>query len=110
MILLRKKRMILIILSVFVSVLTFALVKDKKEIVPTVSLPVSGKTIVIDAGHGKPDEGAQSSNGTTEAETNLKIALKLQNLLEQSGTTVILTRSDENAIYDIDAKDRKSVV
>ena len=40
--------------------------------------------------------------GTTEAETNLKIALKLQNLLEQSGSTVILTRSDENAIYDID--------
>ena len=107
MILLRKKRMILIILSVFVSVLTFALVNDKKEIVPTVSLPVSGKTIVIDAGHGKPDEGAQSSNGTTEAETNLKIALKLQNLLEQSGTTVILTRSDENAIYDIDAKTLK---
>ena len=94
-------------MSVFVSVLTFALVKDKKEIVPTVSLPVSGKTIVIDAGHGKPDEGAQSSNGTTEAETNLKIALKLQNLLEQSGTTVILTRSDENAIYDIDAKTLK---
>ncbi|MBR1803144.1 MAG: N-acetylmuramoyl-L-alanine amidase [Clostridia bacterium] len=46
--------------------------------------------------------GAQSSNGTTEAETNLKIALKVQSLLEQSGATVILTRSDENAIYDID--------
>ena len=46
--------------------------------------------------------GAQSSRGTTEAETNLKISLKLQNLLEQSGCTVILTRSDENAIYDLD--------
>ena len=46
--------------------------------------------------------GAESSHGTTEAETNLKIALKLQNLLEQSGCTVILTRSDENAIYDLD--------
>ena len=51
---------------------------------------------------GKPDEGAESSNGTTEAETNLKIALKLQTLLEQSGCTVILTRSDENSIYDLD--------
>ena len=58
-------------------------------------------------GHGKPDEGAQSSRGTTEAETNLKISLKLQNLLEQSGTIVILTRSDENAIYDIEAKTLK---
>ena len=45
--------------------------------------------------------------GTTEAQTNLKIALKLQNLLEQSGCTVILTRSDENAIYDIDSKTLK---
>ena len=45
--------------------------------------------------------------GTTEAESNLKIALKLQNLLEQSGATVILTRSDENAIYDIDSNTLK---
>lgn len=41
--------------------------------------------------------------GTTEAQTNLKIALKVQNLLEQSGATVILTRSDDNAIYDLDS-------
>ncbi len=53
-------------------------------------------------GHGHPDNGAQSSRGTTEAETNLNISLKLQSLLEQNGCTVILTRSDENAIYDLD--------
>lgn len=53
------------------------------------------------------DQGAQSSSGTTESQTNLKITLKVQNLLEQSGCTVILTRSDENAIYDIDAKTLK---
>ena len=45
--------------------------------------------------------------GTTEAETNLKIALKVQNLLEQSGAIVVLTRSDENAIYDLDSKTLK---
>lgn len=48
--------------------------------------------------------GAESSKGTTEAETNLKIALKVQTLLEQSGASVVLTRSDENAIYDLDSK------
>lgn len=79
----------------------------KNRTVETVALPVSNKVIVIDAGHGVPDEGAESSNGTTEAESNLKIALKVQNLLEQSGATVILTRSDENAIYDIDSKTLK---
>ena len=44
--------------------------------------------------------GAESSKGVTEAQINLQIALKLQKLLEQSGSTVILTRSDENEIYD----------
>lgn len=28
--------------------------------------------------------------------------MKVQNLLEQAGATVLLTRSDENAIYDLD--------
>ena len=104
MIVLNKKRITVIVLGVFIAIFAFIFTTDRQEIVPTVSLPVSGKTIVIDAGHGKPDEGAESSRGTTEAETNLKIALKLQNLLEQSGSTVILTRSDENAIYDLDKK------
>ena len=51
--------------------------------------------------------GAESQNGTTEAQINLEIVLKIQQLLEQSGCTVILTRSDENAIYDLDAKTLK---
>ena len=45
--------------------------------------------------------------GVAEAKYNLKIALKVQKLLEQSGATVILTRSDENAIYDLDSKTLK---
>lgn len=65
--------------------------------------PVASKVIVIDAGHGKPDEGAVGIYGTTEEAINLKIALKLQRLIEQSGGTVYLTRSDENGIYSEDA-------
>ena len=52
-------------------------------------------------GIGGEDGGAVSSNGISEADINLSIALKLQNLLEASGSTVILTRSDKNAIYDV---------
>lgn len=48
--------------------------------------------------------GAENEDGLTEANINLKIALKLQNILECSGATVILTRSDDNAIYEIDSK------
>ena len=47
--------------------------------------------------------GAQSANGVTEAKINLNITLKLQKLLENSGATVILTRSDDNAIYELES-------
>ena len=111
MIILNKKRLTLIITSVFIAIFVFILSTDNLEgqnnFISTVSLPVSDKVIILDAGHGIPDEGAESSRGTSEAETNLKIALKIQNLLEQSGSTVILTRSDENAIYSIDSKTLK---
>jgi len=103
MIILSKKRIGTITAILLVALFAFTFQTAKlNNTVQTVSLPVSNKVIVVDAGHGKPDEGAQSSNDTTEAETNLRIALKLQTLLEQSGATVILTRSDENAIYDLD--------
>lgn len=108
MIILNKKRIMIIVSMVMIATCAFTIQTAQiKETVQTVALPVSNKVIVIDAGHGVPDEGAQSSRGTTEAETNLKIALKLQTLLEQSGSTVILTRSDENAIYDLDSKTLK---
>ena len=47
--------------------------------------------------------GAQSANGVTEAKINLNITLKLQKLLENSCATVILTRSDDNAIYELES-------
>lgn len=109
MIIISKKRISIIFVMLMISVLSYGILynKDQKNTITTSSLPVTNKVIVLDAGHGIPDEGAQSSNGTTEAQTNLKITQKVQNLLEQSGATVILTRSDENAIYDIDSKTLK---
>ena len=109
MIVLSKKRIMIVTSVVMVALCTFALQTNTRNtnVVQTVALPVSNKVIVLDAGHGKPDEGAQSSTGTTEAETNLKITLKVQSLLEQSGATVILTRSDNEAIYDLDSKTLK---
>ena len=118
MVIINKKRIQIIMVCIFISLFAFSIqmsqtqnntqrINSSNNLVETTSTPVSGKTIVIDAGHGVPDEGAQSSTGTTEAETNLKISLKVQNLLEQSGCTVILTRSDENAIYDVDSNTLK---
>ena len=104
MILIQKKRIIFVLSMVFISVFVYFFSLNTDQTIETVSLPVTNKVVVIDAGHGGEDQGAESANGVTEAQTNLKIALKVQNLLEQAGCTVILTRSDENAIYDVNSK------
>ena len=111
MIVLSGKKIRYSVIGMFAVFMVIAIALSSKEennnYIDTVSIPVSGKVVVVDAGHGVPDEGAEVGDGTTEAQTNLKIALKLQNLLEQSGCVVILTRSDENGIYDLDSKTLK---
>lgn len=105
MIVINKKRLIFIEVSIIFSIFFSTILnKSNNDTINTSSMPVSSHTVTIDAGHGIPDEGAQNENGLTEAGINLKIALKVQKLLEVSNCTVILTRSDENGIYDIDSK------
>ena len=61
------------------------------------SLPLSGKLIVIDVGHGSKDMGT-SYNNILEKDLNLKIAKKLEQGLIKNGASVILTREDD---YDL---------
>lgn len=64
------------------------------------NMRISTKTIIIDAGHGSPDGGAVGINGTHEKDINLAIALKLREILEGKGIGVIMTREDDNSLYD----------
>ena len=103
MIVIYKKRITMLLIGIFCfSAILCANMSNVENTLLTSSTPVTNKVVILDAGHGKPDEGAEGLNGTTEEKTNLSITLKLQKLLEESGATVILTRSDENAIYDLD--------
>ena len=86
MFVINQKRIKIILAFLLISLFTFSCstVKNQNnnltnETIETTATPVSGKTVILDAGHGTPDEGAQSSDGVTEAETNLKITLKVQN-------------------------------
>lgn len=63
MIVLSKKRIIATISMVFVALFAFVIQKaNVNKTIETVALPTTNKVIVIDAGHGVPDEGAQSSS------------------------------------------------
>ncbi|MFC5401792.1 N-acetylmuramoyl-L-alanine amidase CwlD [Cohnella soli] len=68
------------------------------------SLPLSGKVIALDAGHGGPDGGAQSREGVIEKDLNLAIVLYLRDYLQQAGAVVQLTREGD---YDLASPDTK---
>lgn len=59
--------------------------------------PVSGKTIVLDPGHGGPDPGAVGVTGLLEKVINFQVSMELVTLLQNAGAKVLMTRySDWN--------------
>ncbi|MZP28239.1 SH3 domain-containing protein [Heliobacterium undosum] len=66
---------------------------------------LSGKTIVIDPGHGNVnvkwnviDDGAKGSNGTREKDITLDVGRRLADILKARGVNVILTRTADQVI------------
>jgi N-acetylmuramoyl-L-alanine amidase len=56
------------------------------------TLPLSGKIIAIDPGHGGPDGGANSRAGLVEKDVTLAISLYLRDYLQEAGAIVVMTR------------------
>lgn len=61
MFVIKRKRIQIMLSAILVGILAFGIqisFREKQELtVETTSTPTSNKTIVIDAGHGTPDEG-----------------------------------------------------
>lgn len=64
--------------------------------------------IVIDVGHGGFDSGKVGVNGELEKDINLQVALKLKDTLEAKGMQVVMTREDDQGLYDADARNKKA--
>ncbi|NEU32512.1 N-acetylmuramoyl-L-alanine amidase CwlD [bacterium LRH843] len=62
----------------------------------TWNLPLSGKMIVIDPGHGGMDGGAVSKSGLLEKDLSLEIGERLRDYLQGSGALVLMTREDDH--------------
>jgi N-acetylmuramoyl-L-alanine amidase len=67
------------------------------------NLPLSGRIIVLDPGHGGPDGGAVGGD-VLEKDVALNISLKLRDYLQQQGALVVLTREGDN---DLASKDTR---
>lgn len=105
MLIIIKKWNLILLCSIFIlCIMSFGLLFRQGDVRETAAVPGFGKKIIIDAGHGEPDGGAVGNHGVLEKDLNLAISRFLQGYLEQSGAEVILTRSDDNGIYDADSK------
>lgn len=58
------------------------------------NLPLAGKVIVIDPGHGGIDGGA-TFNGVIEKNVTLPISLRLRDYLQEQGALVLMTREKD---------------
>lgn len=110
MIIITKKKLISIIIILMISISIYKVYNDRS--ISVFSLPTAKKVIVIDPGHGGFDPGKVSSKGLKEKEINLLISEKLQEYLEQSGSYVIITRSEDKALAEKkqdDLKQRRAI-
>ncbi len=65
-------------------------------------LPLSGKTIVIDPGHGGYDPGVVA-HGVIEKDVVLAISLKLRGYLQGAGARVVMTRETDRDLLVLPA-------
>ncbi|PEA54619.1 N-acetylmuramoyl-L-alanine amidase CwlD [Bacillus pseudomycoides] len=96
-----------IISFMLAAVVLFFLVKQEFQITKSWrawNLPLSGKIIVLDAGHGGPDGGAVGGDDIVEKDITLEITKKVRDYLQEQGALVILTR---NGDYDLADKSTK---
>ncbi len=70
------------------------------------SLPLTGKTIILDIGHGGDDPGTSYQN-ILEKDLNLAIGLELEKELSRNGAIVILTREGDYDLSSPNAHRRK---
>lgn len=61
--------------------------------------PLKNRIIAVDAGHGGRNNGSLGATGTMEKEVTLAISKKLQELLEEAGAKVVMTRTDDSYLY-----------
>lgn len=70
------------------------------------TFPLLGKTIILDAGHGGKDGGAEVGS-VKEKDINLRIVIALKDILEEKGANVVLTRTNDDDLSEDGVSRRK---
>ncbi|WP_026907655.1 N-acetylmuramoyl-L-alanine amidase CwlD [Paucisalibacillus globulus] len=81
-------------LVVLISLIKFPL-PDFAEETAGFPWPLTGKVVVLDAGHGGVDGGAVGKDNTLEKDIALEVTKKVRDYLQQAGAIVHLTREED---------------
>ena len=73
-------------------------IPDSFEPVKAAAFPFAVRRVVLDAGHGGKDAGAQALPSIAEKDITLDIEQRLGKLLRQNGFEVVVTRTDDRQI------------
>ncbi len=102
------KQRLELIMSIVILVCACILAKTSAIYVTGRQVEKQKDCIVVDAGHGGFDSGKIGVNGELEKDINLQVALKLKKTLEDMGMSVIMTREDDQGLYDENASNKKA--
>jgi len=100
-----KRRLKIISFIVGLFVLFFVLQYDfvEDDSLNAWNLPLSGKIILLDPGHGGPDGGAGTGQ-TLEKDIALEITKKVRDYLQMQGALVIMTRETDTDLAASDTR------
>lgn len=103
-----KRRNILIISVLMITVFTIILCFEALSKVPIGEASTSNVKVVLDAGHGGVDGGVSGiKTGVKESELNLAVVKKVQGYLIDAGISVVLTRNSSAGLYGIATRNLK---
>lgn len=99
-----KNRYPLICAVVAVVGILLGVIYSHRSVSAFISDSYSGRTVILDAGHGGVDGGASSADGIIESDINLEITKRLALLMIFCGQRVALTRIDAGDLSSPDAQ------
>jgi N-acetylmuramoyl-L-alanine amidase len=100
----RMTKVVFWLLGLALLVFLIQIPMNKSQDVAKFTLPLSGKVIVLDPGHGGPDGGAAGKDGTTEEAITLSVSKRLSTYLQEAGATVYLTREEDKDLASDETK------
>ena len=104
----KQSRILKLVMAGILMVSMFAAARQGAVYVTSLQVENKNKIcVVIDAGHGGSDPGKVGINNQLEKDINLSVAEILKGFLQAEDIDVVMTRENDNGLYDEDASNKK---